>query len=223
MAESKSGLPEIEELLSRADPMLGLVIKAVIDKVGVRRPPASKATPFQALVRVIILQQMASRSAEAIYKNLQRAVNGALTPKKVRALTHDQIRAAGLSKSKADYVRNLSSWFDSNRKVAKLLATMSNEAVIDTLTGISGIGIWTVNSFLIFNLSRLDVNPVADLGIRRAAQTTYGLKDLASPALIMEKSALWKPYRSIACMYLWTASRLNLKSSDISTGITSHS
>ena len=205
----------IEAVLSAADPKLGKVIAAVVARVGLRRITTTHASPFEALVRAIIFQQISGHAAAAIYERLERLVRGALTPRKLLALTPEQLRAAGLSKSKATYVHKVAEWFVANAKTAKNLATMTDEDIITALTSIPGIGVWSANVFLIFNLGRLDIMPASDLGIRRGVELAYGLRDLASAELVHKKAERWKPYRSIASLYLWNALKLKLSTKDL--------
>ena len=123
--------------------------------------------------------------------------------------------SVGLSKSKSRAVLNLAEWFATNRKTAKTLPDLPDEEVVPALTGIAGIGTWTANVFLIFDLGRLDVMPAADLGIRRGVQLVYGLKDAATPKQVHEKALLWRPYRSIASIYLWNAVKLTIAPDDL--------
>ena len=102
---------------------------------------------------------MSDAAAAKTYKSLQRSLETALTPERVLALPHDMMRAVGLSKSKARYFQNLAEWFNANSDTAKNLPAMSNDEVIKPITDIAGIGVWTANVFLIFNLQRLDVVP----------------------------------------------------------------
>jgi 3-methyladenine DNA glycosylase/8-oxoguanine DNA glycosylase len=125
---------------------------------------------------------------------------------------------AGLSKAKVQTIRELAEWFATNRKQAKGLPTLSDAEIVETLTALPGIGAWTVNVFLIFNLGRLDVLPAADLGIRRGVQLTYGLRAIATPKQVLERSQAWSPYRSIASIYLWQATKLKLRPSDLTQG-----
>jgi DNA-3-methyladenine glycosylase II len=157
------------------DPKLGRLIDAVIAAAGRQNVPDSKASPFEALVRAVIYQSIAAKAAEAIYHRLKEKLGGKLRPAKVVALTSRQIGAVGLSTSKARTIRELATWFATNRKPARQLPTMSDEDVVTTLTSIAGIGAWTVNVFLIFNLRRPDVMPAVDLGLRRGVQLIYGL------------------------------------------------
>jgi DNA-3-methyladenine glycosylase II len=219
MSRAKPSQPpgtfEIEAALSAADPPLGRIIRAVVERSGQQRPQRSKATPFEALVRAIVYQRMATGAAATIYKKLKATGSGVLTPAKVQALSTAKLRSVGLSASKATYVRNLAEWFNTHAPQARKLVTLPDEAVIETLTGIPGVGLWTINVFLIFSLQRPDVMPATDLGLRRGVQLMCGLNRLATPALVQGRARLWQPYRSIACVYLWNAIRLKLKRQDL--------
>ena len=214
------GTFKIEAALSAADPPLGRIIHAVVERSGQQRPQRSKATPFEALVRAIVYQRMATGAAATIYKKLKATGSGVLTPAKVQALSTNKLRSAGLSASKATYVRNLAEWFSIHTPQARKLVTLPDEAVIETLTGIPGVGLWTINVFLIFSLQRPDVMPATDLGLRRGVQLMCGLKKPATPEFVQERARLWQPNRSIACVYLWTAIRLKLKPQDLGQELT---
>jgi len=214
------GTFNIEAALSAADPPLGRIIHAVVERSGQQRPQRSKATPFEALVRAIVYQRMATGAAATIYQKLKATGSGVLTPAKVQALSTNKLRSAGLSASKATYVRNLAEWFSTHTLQGRKLVTLPDEAVIETLTGIPGVGLWTINVFLIFSLQRPDVMPAMDLGLRRGVQLMCGLKRPATPEFVQERARLWQPYRSIACVYLWTAIRLKLKPQDLGQELT---
>ena len=123
-----------------------------------------------------------------------------------------------MSTAKATYVRNLAEWFDGNPKIAKKLPSMPDDEVISSLTSISGIGLWTVNVLLVFNLGRLDVAPAPDAVIRGIARIVYGLKAQPSVEFFKEKMETWRPYRSIATMYLYQAGKLKITVADIRRG-----
>lgn len=201
---------DVEATLSAADPELGRVIDAVIARVGRLELTPSRASPFEALLRAIVYQQMTAKAAATVYENLRAVVPGRLTPKKVSSLSPERLRAAGLSAAKARYARNLADWFAGNPETAKNLPALSNDEVVRTLTSIAGIGVWTANVFLIFSLGRLDVVPASDLGIRRGVQLAYGLARPATPEMVIEKARRWRPYQSIASMYLWNAVKLKI-------------
>lgn len=201
---------DIEAALTAADPCLGRIIAAVNEKIGRIQLTASHASPFEALLRAIVYQQMSSKAAATVYRRLQALGDGALAPEHILPVPIDELQKAGLSAAKARYAHHLAAWFHTNPDIARRLAEMSNEEVIEILTGIPGIGIWTANVFLIFSLKRPDVVPVADLGLRRGVQLAYGLPAPATPAEVAAKAQRWKPYQSIASMYLWNAVKLKL-------------
>jgi DNA-3-methyladenine glycosylase II len=209
-----SGL-DFEEELARADPALGRVIATVIAKIGRQRITPSRAAPFEALVRAIVYQSVSGKAAATIFTRLKQAAGGAVGPAKLLGMPEDSIASVGLSKSKSRAILGLAEWFVANRRIAKALADLPDEEVAAALTTIAGIGAWTVNVFLIFGLGRLDVMPAADLGIRRGVQLVYGLKGVATPEQVHEKALLWRPYRSIASIYLWNAVKLKVASNDL--------
>jgi 3-methyladenine DNA glycosylase/8-oxoguanine DNA glycosylase len=205
-----------EEELTRADPELGRVITAVIARIGQQRIMPSRAAPFEALVRAIVYQSASGKAARVISTRLKRLVGETFGPAKILGMSENSIASAGLSKSKSRAILNLAEWSAENRKVAKALSDLPDEEVVATLTGIAGIGAWTANVFLIFNLVRLDVMPASDLGIQRGVQLVYRLKDLATPKQVHEKAQLWRLYRSIASIYLWNAIKLKIAPNDLS-------
>jgi DNA-3-methyladenine glycosylase II len=207
---------DVEGDLTRADSALGRVIDAVITRSGRQRIVPSRATPFEALVRAVVYQSISGKAAAVIFSRLRETAGPAVTPAKIAGLSPALIMTAGLSKAKADTIRGVAEWFIVNRQKAAALPNLPDDDVVRVLTGIAGIGTWTVNVVLIFNLGRLDVLPAADLGIRRGVQLMYGLEKVATPKMVNEKAELWRPYRSIASMYLWNAVRLKLGPCDLS-------
>jgi DNA-3-methyladenine glycosylase II len=210
---------DIERHLSKKDPDLGRVIEIVRAARGIslRRPPSTD-NPFQSLVRAVIYQRVSEASGSTVYTRLEEIAGGKLKPAKILTLTVGRIQKAGLARSKAAYITNLAEWFDPKPRAAKKLPAMSDDEVIGALTAISGIGLWTVNVFLVFNLGRLDVAPAPDTVIRGIAQTVYGLLTLPSVNFVEKKMELWRPYRSIASMYLYKATKLKVTAADIRRG-----
>jgi DNA-3-methyladenine glycosylase II len=210
---------DIEGYLSKKDPALGRAIRIVLKAKGAPlRPPPSKDNVFQSLVRAVIYQRSSEASGSTVYSHLQKIAGGRLTPTRILSLLAQEIRKAGLSRSKASYILNLAVWFDANPKIARKLPSMSNDEVISSLTSISGVGLWTVNVLLVFNLGRLDVAPSSDAVIREIARIVYGLKARPSVAFVKQKMETWRPYRSIATMYLYQAGKLKLTPADIRRG-----
>src|SRR5262249_31150101 len=149
------------------DPRLAKLIAVVLERKGPQRIAATPFTPFEALLRAIVFQSVSAKAADAIYKRVRGLVRGKLSPAKILAVPQETLKAAGLSRAKARFVHNLAEWFVANAKLAKVLATLSDDEVMEALTAIPGIGAWTVNIFMIFNLGRLDIVPVNDLVVRR--------------------------------------------------------
>lgn len=199
----------------RADPALGRVIAAVIARVGQQRITRSRATPFEALARAVVFQSISGKAGTSIFASLRATVTPPLTPSKIMALRPEALTKVGLSSIKARTIREIARWFMHNPKLAKALRTLPDSEVVECLTAIRGIGTWTANVFLIFSLGRLDVMPVADLGIRRGLQMVDGLRAIATQKRVLERSRAWSPYRSIASIYLWQATKLKLRPSDL--------
>jgi len=208
----KSG---VEAKLMAADVKLGRLIRAVVTKVGKQRAQRNANTAFEALVRAITHQQMVDPAAGAVYARLLALGADALTPSDVLAASPAALRGAGLSSSKAHSVWCLAAWFERQPEVADHLHRMSNDNIISALTSVPGVGLWTANVFLIFFLQRPDVVPAGDLGIRKGVQLAYGLDEVASAELVLEKSKRWAPHRSLASVYLWTAVKLKLTAEDL--------
>jgi 3-methyladenine DNA glycosylase/8-oxoguanine DNA glycosylase len=210
---------DIERYLAKRDPDLGRAIGIVrASKGGPLRPPPSKDNAFQALVRAVIYQRTSESSGATVYAHLKKIAKGKLKPANVLSLTEPQIQKAGMSGSKAAYVLNVARWFDANPATAKKLRSMPDEKVIDELTTIQGIGLWSVNVLLVFNFGRLDVAPAPDAVIRGVASIIYGLRSLPSVEFVEKKIETWRPYRSIATMYLYQTGKLKLTKADIRRG-----
>jgi DNA-3-methyladenine glycosylase II len=210
---------DIERYLSKNDPALGCAIKLVRTAKGEPvRPPPPNDNVFQALVRAVIYQRSSEASGSTVYSRLEEIAGRKVAPAKLLSLTRDRIQKAGMSAAKATYILNLARWFDANPKIAKKLPSMPDQEVISSLTSISGIGLWTVNVLLVFNLGRLDVAPAPDAVIRGIARIVYGLKKQPSVEFIKEKMEAWRPYRSIATMYLYQAGKMRLTPADIRRG-----
>jgi DNA-3-methyladenine glycosylase II len=204
----------IENQLTRADPALGRVIAAVIARVGQQRITPSRATPFEALARAVVYQSISGKAGASIFGSLRATVTPPLTPSKILALHPEALTKFGLSSIKTRTIREIARWFMHNPKLAKALRTLPDSEVVERLTAIPGIGRWTANVFLIFSLGRLDVMPAADLGIRRGLQLADGLRAIATQKRVLERSRAWSPYRSVASIYLWQATKLKLRPND---------
>jgi len=199
--------------LRKSDAKLADVIK----QVG---PFTAKARRdrFGTLVRSIIGQQISTQAAATIFERLKEGVAAkgkgpakrgqAFCPQTIVSLSADDLRELGVSPQKAGYLHSLSQHVvDGDIDLSKF-GKLDDEAVIESLTQVKGIGRWTAEMFLIFSLARLDVLPVDDLGIKKAAQKIYGLKDLPDPKRLEKIAKPWRPYASIASWYLWRSLEL---------------
>ncbi len=164
---------------------------------------ASRPATFWALARSIVFQQLNGKAARTIFDRLEQAAGGELTPESLLALSEEQLRAAGLSKQKSSYLRDLAQRTASGELDFALLPKMSDQEVIERLTRIKGIGIWTAQMFLMFALERPNVMPTADFGIRAAIKRAYRKRKLPTPKQILKLSKLWEPHCTLACWYLW--------------------
>lgn len=165
--------------------------------------------PFQALVRSIIYQQVSGAAAATILKRFEALfkkhppAGGFPTPEQVLAMPLEKLRGAGLSMQKASYIKDLSEKFTDGTIEQKKFAKMSNDEVIEHVTKVKGIGVWTAHMFLLFTLERLDILPTGDLGVQKGFQILYKLKKLPTPAQMEKLSAPWRPHASAASWYLW--------------------
>jgi DNA-3-methyladenine glycosylase II len=187
--------------LQRVDPVLNGIIERVgTCTFGAREP----GTHFGALTRTIVFQQLSGRAAATILKRLHATYGGrAPTPGELLATPDATIRAAGISNQKASYLRDLAARVEDGRLPVARLGRLDDDAAIELLTGVKGIGRWTAQVFLMFRMRRTDILPDGDLGIQKAIQRAYGFRKLPDPVRVRRVGAPWAPYRSIASWYLW--------------------
>ncbi|HZT31059.1 MAG TPA: DNA-3-methyladenine glycosylase 2 family protein [Bryobacteraceae bacterium] len=186
--------------LTAADP----VLSRIIERVGPYRMQFREPN-FDTLVRSIVYQQLSGKVAKVIFDRLaMAAVAGAsLTPDGVLKLRPTRMRALGLSRQKTAYIRDLARLTRNGQVAFESLPGLSDQQVIDQLTQVKGIGVWTAHMFLMFALRRLDVLPVGDLGIRVAVRKAYGLDETPRPADVAALGERWRPYATVASWYLW--------------------
>jgi DNA-3-methyladenine glycosylase II len=159
--------------------------------------------PFPALVRTITAQQISTKAAATIHGRLIALMKEEVSPDALLALTDDQFRQAGLSRQKAGYLRDLASKVNSGELPIASLHELDDEAVIDAIVKVKGLGRWSAEMFLMFRLRRPDVLPVGDLGIVNAIQRLYRLRKKPTAARMQKIGEAWRPYRTVACWYLW--------------------
>jgi DNA-3-methyladenine glycosylase II len=184
--------------LRRVDPILCEIINRVGEyRIEFREPS------FESLVRSIVFQQLSGRVARVIFDRLAAAAGGKLTPQSILKLRPARMRSAGLSAQKTAYIRDLARHTRDGKVIFEQLPHIPDEQVIEQLTVVKGIGVWTAHMFLIFALRRPDVLPTGDLGIRAAIQRAYSLEQLPKPAEIETLAQSWRPYCTVASWYLW--------------------
>jgi DNA-3-methyladenine glycosylase II len=186
--------------LSRRDPVLRDLMR-VHGECGLA--DAQHGDPFGALMKAIVSQQLSTKAAHTIFMRLIALFDGTPTPRALAALTDVQLRGVGLSGQKLRYMRDLGGRVQDGSLPLHALDAMTDEEVIAALTQVKGIGRWTAEMFLMFRLHRPDVLPVDDLGIVKAVQKAYGLRKTPSPDRLNRIGEAWRPYRSVACWYLW--------------------
>ena len=197
---------EIERELRRADPKLGRIIDRVVAEDGPRRFKASGCrSHFDAIARSVIYQQLSKQAAATIYARYTSALGGHPDPDRVHAATPYRLRRTGLSAPKVRYLKATARAVVTGKIDLEQLEKLPDPAVIEQLTGLPGVGIWTAQMFLMFRLGRMDVPPVHDLGIQKGLQFAHGLRRPPAPRYIERVGRKWAPYRSIACLYLWAA------------------
>ncbi|MFN2608456.1 MAG: DNA-3-methyladenine glycosylase [Acidimicrobiales bacterium] len=186
--------PDLAALVARAEPMGW-------------RPRA--ADPYAALVRSIVYQQLAGRAAAAIHGRFVAAVGDAgPTPEAVLATPEETLRAAGLSAAKVASILDLSARVVDGRVDLAHVSRLGDEDIVAQLSAVRGIGEWTAQMFLMFQLRRLDVWPTADLGVRRGYALVHGLAESPTPKALGPLGDLYLPYRSVAAMWCWEAVHL---------------
>jgi len=193
--------------LKNADPVMARLIK----RVGpFKMETEFELSPFEALLRAIVHQQLSMASAAAIHKRVTALFGKEIKPRTLLNMDADRLRRAGLSRAKVLAVKDLAARrLDGTVPELSVLQSESNEAIIERLCAVRGVGQWTVEMMLIFRLGRPDVLPLADLGVRKGYHFAYGTDELPTPAELSEAGLHWTPYRSVASWYLWRASELD--------------
>jgi len=184
--------------LSQSDP----VMRAIIDRVGPCRMEYGEPE-FHSLAEAIIYQQLNGKAAVTIFKRFAALVGEPLTPEGILKLSEEQLRSVGLSKQKSSYLRDLAAKTHEGKLDFGRLPKLSDDEVIEHLTQVKGIGVWTAHMFLMFALRRPNVLPTGDFGVRMAMKKYYKKRNLPKPDQMEKIAKAWEPYRSVACWYLW--------------------
>jgi DNA-3-methyladenine glycosylase II len=184
--------------LKKSDPVLA----AIIEKIGPCKMQFGEPT-FHSLAEAILYQQLNGKAAVTIFNRFTALAGDPLTPEGILKLTDTQMRGVGLSKQKTSYLRDLSEKTKAGLLELERLPELTEQEVIEHLTQVKGIGVWTAHMFLMFTLRRPDILPTGDYGVQAAIKKHYGKRKWPKPAVMEKIARPWAPYRSIACWYLW--------------------
>ena len=192
------------QFLTAADPVLG----ELIQRVGPITLRPRRLPPFQSLTQAVIYQQLSGKAADTILRRFRALFpgRGFPTPEQVRGMDVDRLRSAGLSRPKCAYLRSIAEHaLQGTVPALEECGRLTDGEMVERLTQINGVGRWTVEMLLIFNLGRPDVLPVHDLGVRRGYQIAYRKRGLPAPRHLERVGRAWAPYRTTAAWYLWRA------------------
>jgi DNA-3-methyladenine glycosylase II len=199
MGLSQAQLRKAAAHVARADPVMAKIVRAV---GPCRLPQHRGGSSYWYLTRAILRQQISGFAADAIERRIKTRFPGRLRPEHVLEANDAELRALGLSRQKAGYLRDLAARAKAGLRLHGL-GRIADEKLVETLTVVKGIGRWTVEMLLIFRLGRPDVLPVGDYGIQKAMQLAYRMRKLPKPDRMRKLAEPWRPYRSVACWYLW--------------------
>ncbi len=184
--------------LRKCDP----VLCDIIERVGPCRMQFAPAD-FCRLAEAIIYQQLNGKAAATIFKRFAELAGDPLTPEGILILTDEQLRSVGLSKQKSSYLKDLAAKTAAGLLDFKRLSDLPDEEVIQHLTQVKGMGVWTAHMFLMFSLKRPNVLPTGDYGVQVAVKKHYKKRKLPKPKDMEKIARAWEPYRSVACWYMW--------------------
>jgi DNA-3-methyladenine glycosylase II len=187
--------------VARRDP----VMAALMERSGRFRLPRPTKDHFAALAESILYQQLAGAAAAAIHRRFLALFDGNLTPEAVLAVPEQSLRQAGLSGNKAASIKDLAAKVAEGTVPLERISRVRDEEIIERLSVVRGIGRWTAEMFLIFQLRRLDVWPVDDYGVRTGWSLAYGLPDLLKPKQLHAEGDRFRPYRTVVAWYCWEA------------------
>ncbi len=190
--------------LRSVDPALA----AVIDRVGPYTAQIRRVDPYASLLRTILFQQLAGAAANAIQKRflaLYGDDSQPPTPEQLLATNDEDLRAAGVSRQKIGYMRDLALHVHEGRLDLEDMTQVDDDEVLRRITAVKGLGDWSAHMYLMFHLGRPDVLPIGDLGVRNGMRLTYGLEATPTPKQAIEIGARWAPYRSVGSWYMWRA------------------
>ncbi len=194
--------------LAKNDPTMAALIKR-IGKIDIeerlrRRNEERPADAYGALLRSIVGQQVSTKAARAIYNRVLELFGGKTpSPQELLAVSEEELRGAGLSGRKVEYIRDLARHVVDGELELDRLEQLDDEQVIEEIVAVRGLGRWTAEMFLLFHLERPDVLSGGDLGIRKAIQIEYGMEEMPTPQETVAFGERFSPHRSLASIYLW--------------------
>jgi DNA-3-methyladenine glycosylase II len=184
--------------LKKSDP----VLRAIMERVGPCRMEFG-VPEFCSLAEAIVYQQLNGKAAVTIFQRFAAIAGDPLTPDGILKLSDQQLRSVGLSKQKSAYLKDLAAKTASGLLDFARLPELTDEDVIQHLTQVKGVGVWTAHMFLMFSLRRPNVLPTGDYGVQVAIRKHYKKRKLPTPKEMEKIAKAWEPYRSVACWYLW--------------------
>jgi DNA-3-methyladenine glycosylase II len=184
--------------LKKSDPIL----RSIIERVGPCRMEFGEPA-FSALAESIVYQQLNGKAAATIFERFAALAGEPLTPEGILKLSDVQLRSVGLSKQKSAYLKDLAAKTAAGALDFARLSQLSDDEVIEHLTQVKGIGVWTAHMFLMFSLRRPNVLPTGDYGVQMAIKKHYKKRKLPKPKDMEKIARAWEPYRSVACWYMW--------------------
>jgi DNA-3-methyladenine glycosylase II len=184
--------------LKKCDPVLG----AIIERVGPCHMEYG-VPEFCSVAEAIVYQQLNGKAAVTIFKRFAALAGEPLTPEGILKLSDEQLRSVGLSKQKSAYLKDLAAKTAAGVLDFSRLPELTDEEVIEHLTQVKGIGVWTAHMFLMFSLRRPNVLPTGDYGVQVAIRKHYKKRKLPKPKDMEKIAKAWEPYRSVACWYMW--------------------
>lgn len=193
----------VTELATRDKKIAAIIAAHPLCTIGRNPKPV---TDFESLVESVISQQLAVKAAETIFLRVKKSAGGRIIPSRIAAIEEKTMREAGVSGAKYKAIQGLASAaLEKKINFNKLHEVESDEEIFHQLTSLWGIGPWTVDMFMMFQLGRLDIWPTGDLGVRRGWEKIYGLKEEIEPKLLEVKGEKFRPYRSVVAWYCWRA------------------
>lgn len=201
---TSAAMRKITREISSRDKRIAKVIEAhPLCTLGRNEKPV---THFEALVESVISQQLAVKAADTIFARVKTLAGGRIIPTRIAAISEADMRAAGVSGAKYKTIQGLADAAVTKRiQINKLHEVDDDQLIFNQLTGLWGIGPWTVDMFMMFQLGRLDIWPTGDLGVRRGWEKIYSLKDEITPVELDKKGSKFSPYRSVVAWYCWRA------------------